>query len=94
MDLSLLKLDRAQFRDQRWLRGFGVARDGQTRFDVESTCSAARPENAITSGQWLANSFPNTGYQQDPTRATGTRTRESRHLRYAVNRRVAGLNPA
>ena len=50
--------------------------------------------NAITSGQCLANSFPNTGYQQDPTRATGTRTRESRHLRYAVNRRVAGSNPA
>jgi hypothetical protein len=34
------------------------------RFDLESTCSAALPENAITSGQCLGNSFPNTGYQQ------------------------------
>ena len=69
-------------------------RDGQTRFDVAVYMFSSTPENAIMSGQCLANSCPNTGYQQDPTRATGTRTCESGHLRYAVNRRVAGSNPA
>ena len=34
------------------------------------------------SGQFL----PEHRYQQDPTRATGTRTRESRHLRDALQK--------
>src|SRR5262249_48830291 len=46
-----------------------------------------RHQNVIkTSGQSLADSSPNTEYQQDPTRATGTRTRESEHLQYALSR--------
>src|SRR5262245_28518551 len=46
-----------------------------------------RHQNVIkTSGQSLADSSPNTEYQQDPTRATGTRTRESEHLQYALQK--------
>ncbi|PYR42206.1 MAG: hypothetical protein DMF93_06365 [Acidobacteria bacterium] len=57
--------------------------------------AARRREGAIkSSGQSLANSLPNTRYQQDPTQATGTTARESEDLYYAVNRRVAGSNPA
>src|SRR5919204_5894581 len=35
-------------------------------------------------GQSLANSFPNSRQQQDPIRATDTRTRASEYLRYAA----------
>jgi len=86
-NLPYWKLDRAGFqgRETAPLRRSHATtdHDRQTSFDSESAFSAARrPVNTIkSSGQSLANSFPNTGYQQDPTRATGTRTRESKHLR-------------
>ena len=44
--------------------------------------------------QSVNNVAPNTTEHQLLTRAKATKNRESRHLRYAVNRRVAGSNPA
>ena len=55
---------------------------------------AVAPAIETTTEQSLNNSLPNTSEQQVLIRATGTKNRESEHLRYAVNRRVAGSNPA
>jgi hypothetical protein len=56
--------------------------------------TSLRESTVEASGQPLANSFPNIRYHSAPIRGTGTETRESKHLRYAVNRRVAGSSPA
>jgi hypothetical protein len=45
-------------------------------------------------GQCLANSSPNTVEQQDPIRATGRRTCESKHLRYALQKPLSIIRKA
>jgi hypothetical protein len=60
---------------------------------IVSTVEASRKIANRPSEQSLNNSWPNTKEQQVLIRATG-KNPEPNHLHYAVNRRVAGSNPA